>query len=165
MRLLATFVGAKMGILEARIAKIQAGIEAKKAYAEEKATNYVKKICANLLADAATASPQWSGDYASNWNIYVDAFPAYSGGFKVTPWQALRGEEKKRGDPEAIDFTVRKGMQSIDKLRWNMQIRLANFSLVSGALDAEEVNLRPVNKLSPEMSVVSYLKMNYRCMP
>lgn len=165
MRSLATFVGAKVGILEARIAKIHAGIEAKKAYAEEKATNYVKKICANLLYDAAMASPQWSGDYASNWNIYVDDFPAYSGGFKVHPWQALRGEEKKRGDPEAIDFTVRKGMQSIDKLRWNMQIRLANFSLVSGALDAEEVNLRPVNKLSPEMSVVSYLKMNYRCMP
>jgi len=154
-----------MGILSERIGRIHAGIEAKKAYAEEKATNYVKKVCANLLYDAAMASPQWSGDYASNWNIYVDDFPAYSGGFKVTPWQALRGDEKKRGDPEAIDFTVRKGMQSIDKLRWNMQIRLANFSLVSGALDAEEVNLRPVNKLSPEMSVVSYLKMSYRCMP
>jgi len=153
-----------MGILSARIGRIHAGIAAKKAYVEEKATNHIQKICANLLYDAAMASPQWSGDYASNWNIYVDTFPAYSGGFKVHPWQALRGEEKQRGDPEAVDATVLRGMQSIDKIRWNMQIRLANFALVSDSLEAGQINLRPVNKLSPEMSVVSYLKMNYRCM-
>jgi len=164
MRLLATFVGAKMGILEARIAKIQAGIEAKKAYAEEKATNYVKKICANLLADAATASPQWSGDYASNWRIVTDSIPGYDPQLKVKPWQSVE-DPYEMGDDLAVSIAVDRGRGAIDKIRWNMPIYLVNVTPVADLLDAEEVNLRPVNKLSPEMSVVSYLKMNYRCMP
>jgi len=153
-----------MGILEARIAKIQAGIEAKKAYAEEKATNYVKKICANLLADAATASPQWSGDYASNWRIVTDSIPGYDPQLKVKPWQSVE-DPYEMGDDLAVSIAVDRGRGAIDKIRWNMPIYLVNVTPVADLLDAEEVNLRPVNKLSPEMSVVSYLKMNYRCMP
>ena len=153
-----------MGILAERIAKIHAGIEAKKAYAEEKATNYVKKICANLLYDAAMASPQWSGDYASRWRIATTRTPMYGSRLKVRPWQLI-DEPHQRGDEEAIDIAVSRGMGSIDKLRWNMNIRLINDVPVADKLEAGQVNLRPVNKLSPEMSVVSYLKMNYRCMP
>ncbi len=153
-----------MGILEARIAKIQAGIEAKKVYAEEKATNYVKKICANLLADAATASPQWSGDYASNWRIVTDSLPGYDPQLKVKPWQSVE-DPYEMGDDLAVSIAVDRGRGAIDKIRWNMPIYLVNATPVADLLDAGQVNLRPVNKLSPEMSVVSYLKMNYRCMP
>ena len=153
-----------MGILSERIAKIHAGIEAKKAYAEEKATNYVKKICANLLYDAAMASPQWSGDYASNWRIVTDSIPGYDPQLKVNPWQSVE-DPFEMGDDLAVSIAVDRGRGAIDKVRWNMPIYLINATPVADLLDAGQVNLRPVNKLSPEMSVVSYLKMNYRCMP
>jgi len=164
MLLLTTFVGAKVGILEARIAKIQAGIEAKKAYVEQKATNHIQKICANLLYDAAMASPQWSGDYASNWRIVTDSIPGYDPQLKVNPWQSVENPYEM-GDDLAVSIAVDRGRSSVDKVRWNMPIYLVNTASVSDLLEAGQVNLRPVNKLSPEMSVVSYLKMNYRCMP
>lgn len=151
-----------MGILEARIAKIQTGIEAKKAYVEQKATNHIQKICANLLADAAMASPQWSGDYASNWRIVTDSLPGYDPQLKVKNWQSVE-DPFQMGDDLAVSIAIDRGRGAIDKIRWNMPIYLINATPVADLLDAGQVNLRPVNKLSPEMSVVSYLKINYRC--
>lgn len=162
MLLLVTFVGAKVGILEARIAKIHVGIEAKKAYVEQKATNHIQKICANLLYDAAMASPQWSGDYTSNWRIVTDSIPGYDPQLKVKPWQSVE-DPYEMGDDLAVSIAVDRGRGAIDKIRWNMPIYLVNTATVADLLDAGQVNLRPVNKLSPEMSVVSYLKINYRC--
>ena len=153
-----------MGILEVRIAKIQAGIEAKKSYVEQKATNHIQKICDNLLYDAAMASPQWSGDYASNWRIVTDSLPGYDPQLKVKNWQSIE-DPFQMGDDLAVSIAIDRGRGAINKIRWNMPIYLVNTAAVSNLLDAEQVNLRPVNKLSPEMSVVSYLKMNYRCMP
>lgn len=152
-----------MGILSARIGRIHAGIAAKKAYVEEKATNHIQKICANLLYDAAMASPQWSGDYASNWRIVTDSIPGYDPQLKVKNWQSVE-EPFQMGDDFAVSIAVDRGRGAIDKVRWNMPIYLVNVTPVADLLDAGQVNLRPVNKLSPEMSVVSYLKMNYRCM-
>ncbi len=153
-----------MGILSERIAKIHAGIEAKKVYAEQKATNHIQKICANLLYDAAMASPQWSGDYASNWRIVTDSLPVYDPQLKVKNWQSVE-DPFQMGDDLAVSIAIDRGRGAIDKIRWNMPIYLINATPVADLLDAGQVNLRPVNKLSPEMSVVSYLKMNYRCMP
>ena len=153
-----------MGILSERIAKIHAGIEAKKAHAEQKATNHIQKICANLLYDAAMASPQWSGDYASNWRIVTDSLPGYDPQLKVKNWQSVE-DPFQMGDDLAVSIAVDRGRGAIDKIRWNLPIYLINATPVADLLDAGQVNLRPVNKLSPEMSVVSYLKMNYRCMP
>lgn len=153
-----------MGILSARIDRIHAGIAAKKAYAEEKATNHIKKICANLLYDAALASPQWSGDYASNWRIVTDSLPGYDPQLKVSPWQDLEAPYQM-GDEPAVGIAVGRGRSAISKIRWNMPIYLVNVAPVADELEAGTVRLRLENKLSPEMSVVSYLKMNYRCMP
>lgn len=152
-----------MGILSARIDRIHAGVAAKKAYVEEKANNHIKKICANLLYDAALASPQWSGDYASNWRIVTDSLPGYDPQLKVKPWQSLE-DPFQMGDGMAVGVATGRGRSSISKIRWNMPIYLVNATPVADELEAGTVNLRPVNKLSPEMSVVSYLKMNYRCL-
>lgn len=153
-----------MGILSARIGRIHAGIAAKRAYVEDKATNHIKKICADLLYDAALASPQWSGDYASNWRIVTDTPAAYDPQFKVVPWQALKDPFEKGDDP-AVSFVVGAGLSSIDKVRWNKPVRLVNPTPVAELLETGQIMLRPVNRLSPDVSVVSYLKMNYRCMP
>lgn len=154
-----------MGILDARIAKIHAGIAAKKVYAETKTLNHIKKTCANLLYDAALASPQWSGDYASNWNIVTGSFASYNGQLKVIPWQALRGNEKSRGDDIAVDIAVDRGMSAIDSIKLDSKIRLVNPAPVAADLEAQKIQIRPVNKLDPDVSVVSYLKMRYRCLP
>lgn len=154
-----------MGILEARMAGIKALVEKKKAAAEDIASKHIQKICYRLLDDAATASPQWSGDYASNWNIVSGRKPRYDPYLKVIPWQNLIGEERARGDEIAVQLAIDRSYEPISKLRWNAKIRLVNTAPIAEELEAMEVNLRPVNRLTPDVSVISFLKMKYRCIP
>lgn len=154
-----------MGILEARMAGIKALIEKKKAVAKDVASKHVQSICYRLLVDAAIASPQWSGDYASNWNIVAGRKPRYDPYLKVIPWQNLIGEERARGDELAVELAIDRSYEPISKIRWNMKIRLVNTAPIADELEAMEINLRPVNRLTPDVSVVSFLKMKYRCIP
>ena len=154
-----------MGILEARMAGIKALIEKKKAVAEDVASKHIQNICYRLLDDAAMASPQWSGDYASNWNIVSGRKPRYNPQLKVTPWYKLIGEESERGDEIAVQLAIDRSYEPISKLRWNAKIRLVNTAPIAEELEAMEVDLRPVNRLTPDVSVISFLKMKYRCLP
>lgn len=154
-----------MGILEARMAGIKALIEKKKAIAEDVASKHIQNICYRLLYDAAVASPQWSGDYASNWNIVSGRKPRYDSYLKVIPWQNLIGEERARGDELAVELAIDRSYEPISKIRWNMKIRLVNTAPIADELEAMEINLRPVNRLTPDVSVISFLKMKYRCIP
>ena len=57
-----------------------------------------------------------------------------------------------------MSFVVGAGLSSIDKVRWNKPVRLVNPTPVAELLETGQIMLRPVNRLSPDVSVVSYLK-------
>lgn len=129
-----------------------------------KAGVYVQRKAMSVLKDALMVSPQWSGNYAYNWNIEITGFSggSYSPRYKNKnngSW--FLENPKKAGDPEAINAALAWNEEIIENVKWNSRITLVNRAPVAEMIEAGTVNLRPENLIPGGMGVIAYLKTKY----
>lgn len=133
-----------------------------KARIRSSATSYVIKKVRQVYNDALKVSPQYSGAYTYNWAIEVTGnVPTYSPHLKVVPWQSMWERRHKMGDLPAITAALNSEKDTINRLKWNSNIKLVNPSPIHEKLEAHEIRLRPENVIAGDFSVIEYLKHKY----
>lgn len=117
-----------------------------------------------LLEQAVRVSPQWSGDFASNWNIVVDGnMPVYrpwSGKFESrlarhddshTGAAAYRVQPHQAGDPEAVGTALARGAAQLRGVTRANKIHLVNATeLHVGDTGTTMHGLDGIERLRPE---------------
>lgn len=141
--------------------------DAAKKQVKTKATHFVQAKVKQVLKDALTVSPQWSGNMAVNWFIETNQTGSAGeiGKFKVTPWQKLQNPwtAKKAGDQEAVHYNLQYlNTDTIASLKWNSRIRLVNYTEAAEKIEAGQVKLRPENYIPGGVGVLAYLKAKYK---
>ena len=139
--------------------------EKAKARIKSKATDYVRRQVKKIYQEALFVSPQWSGNYAYNWDIETTAHPVtYSTFLKVRPWRKLKIEKtmKHAGHPVAIVMAMGKLDAALETVKWNSNVRLVNKSPVAPLIESGQVKLRPVNKIPGGAGVINYLNFKFK---
>jgi hypothetical protein len=159
------------------------GINASKLAASIKSLEKVRKKVADtadgiyrqklyyLYERLVRVSPQWSGDFASNWNIVVDGnMPVYKpwpgkfesmvhrkdgehgAAYRVTPHQA--------GDPEAVGTALARGAAQLRGVTIKSQIHFVNATeLEVGAAGATMIGLDGIERLRPENVIPTHTSL------
>lgn len=138
-----------------------------------------------LYERGVLVSPQWSGDFASNWNIVVDGnMPVYkpwpgkfesrmsrsdgaydgAAAYRVTPHQA--------GDPEAVGTALARGAAQLRGVTMKSRVHFVNATELEvgdgGAtmigLDGVE-HLRPENVIPGHMRIEQYIRAQAVAIP
>lgn len=138
--------------------------EAAKKKIQSSATDYVRKQVIMVLKDAMKFSPQWSGNYAANWQLSFAGAAASKGWdqqWKQDDWRAVRPvrhAEMSESYQQALDFWT----EVVNtQLSWNSNVALVNNAPVAQMIENGEVNLRPVNLIPGGQGVVAFLKTKY----
>lgn len=133
-----------------------------------------------LLRLAAEISPQFSGEFASNWFIVVDGnmpvFKPWKNKFALgsssrtdagTGQMTYRTAARQRGDLEAITTTMARGAATLKQVTMKSNIHLVNATELS--TDGTHmtgpdgtVNLRPENIIPGNVRIESYLRARAR---
>lgn len=147
----------------------------KKQFEEELNKQYRKRVFM-MFADLLRVSPQYSGDFVSNWHIRPET-SAIKG---YTPWRnkgkviqgrkwSLMGQNSyesalQAGHPEAVNFALTRS--KFVKFDYRQRVHFTNQTNIQ--IDATTVtadgvthNLRPVNLMSPPQQIFSYLRSKY----
>jgi hypothetical protein len=118
-----------------------------------------------MFFDLLEVSPQWSGNFASNWRLSVGVPEAnYVEVLKATPWYQLE-RPQQAGDEDAIEVA---GIRAdFTDFSYTDTVYFVNGSAleftettVTGP-DGKERNLRPENLMSPPQLILSYLASKY----
>lgn len=154
---------------------------------QSRATVYVRSRIKRVFEDAIRVSPQWSGNFAANWNIETNAFGTvgYNKVKKVDPWQTLKWwdtganngkvtdvqkdhNEKYKGqwaryagDTDAIKFARGQVYEKIADIKWNTKVKLVNKSPIADQIEDGSVKLRRVNMVHGTLGVLAYLKSEH----
>lgn len=138
--------------------------QAAKKKIKQSATSYVRQRVLMVYKDILKVSPQWSGNYAYNWQISTrlnEVSPRWDKRFKgVHNWYKV--EPKHAGDPEAINAAIRSAMGEIENIKWNSRISVVNYAPIADAIEAGTVPLRPENLIPGGMGVIAYVKTKYK---
>jgi hypothetical protein len=128
-----------------------------------------------LYERAVMVSPQWSGDFASNWNIVVDGdMPVYKMwpeklAASTVPVENPNGTTTYRmhqaGDPEAVRSSLGRGAAQLKKVTLKSRVHFVNATELrvddSGTmmqgLDGIE-RLRPENVIPSHTSIEVYIR-------
>lgn len=139
---------------------------------EDASAAYRQKLRA-LLEIAAHVSPQWSGDYASNWAFAIDGdMPVYRMWQEkhtpgMTPVEGENGKVTYRahqaGDLEAIGTAVARGTGQLKSVTYKSQVHLVNMTpleMTGTHMVGPDgtVKLRPVNMLTGGERIESYIR-------
>ena len=138
----------------------------KKQFEEELNKQYRKKVYA-MFGELLRISPQYSGDFVSNWHIRPDTGAIK--GYKewrdklFTSTLSIR-EPKYKGHTDAINFAYTRA--KFVKFDYRQRVHFTNQTPI--LLDATTVtgdgvthNLRPVNLLSPPEQLFSYMRAKF----
>ena len=143
--------------------------EAAKKRITTKATVYVQKNVRTILREAATVSPQWSGNFVANWNILItdSGFSAsYKSALKVNPWWSIREHVKTKdirpGHVTAIAWVMASNEEYIQKIKWNSKIRLTNAHPLVEEIAAGMIHLRPHSYAYGEPAVYAHLAHKFK---
>lgn len=147
----------------------------KKQFEEELNKQYRKKVYA-MFGELLRISPQYSGDFVSNWHIRpetssIKGYKEWRHKGKVIQgrkWSILGQnsyeQAAKMGDPEAINFALTRA--KFVKFDYRQRVHFTNQTPI--LLDATTVtgdgvthNLRPVNLLSPPEQLFSYMRAKF----
>lgn len=140
-------------------------VQAKRASTEIGITKAYQQHVRTVFADLVKHSPQYSGSFASNWEIELTSRPGeynvwykkgFTGGF--TQWVY---DPVQMGDEEAVSVALRKAEQVIHKIRWNSIVRFVNYDPAADLLQSGEVILRPVNVIPGYTAVTEYIKAKH----
>lgn len=129
-----------------------------------RANEVVRLAALTVVKEAMRVSPQWSGNYAINWQLQFGpmAGSAYQTTFKVEPFYKLRPNQKHLGHPDAINLGMARETELVQGLKWNHKLRLVNLAPVAPLLANGEVKLRPENLVAGGVVVSEHLKSKFR---
>lgn len=157
--------GLTVGILGAKNLNALVAIDKKaRARVKKKATVFVREKAYKVLKDAILVSPQWSGNFAYNWQLETKnaGNTRYSAKFKVDPWQSLKAP-KQAGDKAAYNENLQQLNNGVlDQITWNMTIRLVNHAPVAELIETGQVKLRPENAIPGNAGVMAYIQSKYK---
>ena len=138
--------------------------EAAKKRVQQSANKHVQAVALRVVHDAMKVSPQWSGNYAFNWQLQFGpmAGTSYQKTFKVEPFYLLRPNEKQVGHPTAIQAGMRRERELVKDLKWNHKLKLVNLAPVAAIIDSGLIRLRPENLVDGSTAITEYLKAKYR---
>ena len=143
--------------------------EAAKKRITTKATVYVQKNVRTILREAATVSPQWSGNFVANWVVETKQTGfgvAYTNKFKVNPWWSIREHVKTKdirpGHVTAIAWVMQDNEDVIQSIKWDTKIRLTNTHPLVEEIAAGMIHLRPQSYAYGEPAVYAHLAHKFK---
>lgn len=138
--------------------------DAAKRRIQGKATDYVRKQVLTVFKEALRVSPQWSGNYAANWQL---SFTGAAGGkgwdklWKVDDWREVT--PRQAGDARSYRQTLEFWTEIVNRqLYWNSTVKLENHAPVADMIESGEVKLRPQNLIPGGQGVIAYLNMKFK---
>lgn len=155
--------------LNAWLAKTRAAKEKVKV----KATEHVKSQVLRAFKVVLRESPQYSGDFASNWNIVTSAYGAP--GYQETAYKGLLedaalkyGAQSDRylrmlrgpGHPDAIKTALSHATDVVASIKWNSKISFVNTAPISDDIATGQLNppYRPIHAHLESQSFALYIK-------
>lgn len=140
---------------------------------------YVRAAVLKAFKIVLRESPQYSGDFAANWNIETRATgstPYFEIGRKGELEDKIlklgpKDEEYKSmlryaGHPEAIAEALQRAQTVLPTIKWNSKIFFTNRTPIAGAIgtpgkatpDGTSLNYRPVHQHLQNVAFVAHLK-------
>ena len=136
-----------------------------------------KKRVKIMFADLVKTTPQWSGNYASNWWITTDPNISH---YNPSPWKGAtqRGTEGKRGDERGTARPIK--LMNLAKFDYRQPVYFLNNTPVifeedtdkpsvvgytqpyAGADFPSMTKVRPVNLVDSRVALQSYLVSKYK---
>lgn len=145
--------------------------EAQKRKIKSTATEYVHRRVTLILKAAIKATPQFSGNYAANWQLATTK----SGPGNYIPhvfrpkgyeWQKVpQSMRRHQGHEAALKHNLSQYHDKAwlrDNVHWNSNVKLVNHSPQADLHEAGQINLRPVNLVPVSETVMTYLKMKFK---
>jgi hypothetical protein len=150
--------------------------QAAKARIKSKATDHVQSQVLKVFKVILKESPQYSGDFVSNWEIVTNINGA--SGYveyrykdkleKAALDLGVNSDEylsmiRQAGHPEAISYALRNGMETIETIKWNTKISIRNSAPISDDIATGFLNpaYRPVHAHLEGQSFVTYIKQKH----
>lgn len=143
---------------------------------KSKATDHVRSQVLKVFKTILKESPQYSGDFVSNWEIvtningasgyleyrYKDqlAEAAVKLGAKNPEYLAM---VRQVGHPDAIAYALRNGTEVIESIKWNTKVSIRNPAPIAGDIATGHLNpaYRPVHAHLEGQSFISYIKQKH----
>ena len=155
--------------------------KAQRALIKSTPTEFVKRKVTQILKTVLKESPQYSGDFVSNWQV-VTANNPHTGYTKDWYKNLLDAEyrnmdikdskqiksyyDKVRyaGHPEAIQEPLASGLAVISTIKYNTKVTLVNSSPISGSIKTGNMdpNYRPVHRHLENRAFVDYIIQKYK---
>jgi hypothetical protein len=123
-----------------------------------------------MFKDLLNVSPQYSGDFVSNWRLVVNGteadyrvWPAKTGHGK---WDLAESRVFQKGDPDAVNFAFTRAKFVAfginDKVRFVNATPLGLTGTTVTDAQAVTLNLRPVNLINGGQRLLSYMNAKYK---
>lgn len=132
---------------------------------------YVRAAVLKMFKVVLKESPQYSGDFAANWNIETNQtgpHPYFEIGYKGYLEDKIlelgpKNPEylallKRPGSPEAVNLALSRAMDAISTIKYNTKITFVNRTPIAGEVGKGIVAYRPVNQHLQHVAFVSHLK-------
>lgn len=152
--------------MDNRAKNLEAIARTKKRFEEELNKQYRKRVYA-MFKDLLVVSPQYSGDFVSNWHVMPDtATPKGYKEWREKLFVSSLGvkQAKAMGDPVAINFALTRAkfvqFTYLQKVYFTNETPL-EFTATTVTSEGVTHNLRPVNLMSPPQQMFSYLRSKY----
>jgi hypothetical protein len=145
------------------------------------ATDYVKKKVTQVFKTILKESPQYSGDFVSNWDIitnrtgyigyaktsYKQSMDSVYENLKTKDTNAIRSYYdmvRQAGHPDAMVAPLRNGLEVIDTIKWNTKIIIRNTSPAAKYIKTGEMEprYRPVHRHLEGVAFVDYILQKYK---
>jgi hypothetical protein len=137
-----------------------------KARLKVKAGEYVRRTAMKVFNEAVRVSPQWSGEFVSQWALVIGAPNAHGlrpvrgyGRLKVTPWYTLENP-RSVGDKSSYADNTRLAKLDVKEAKWNSIIMLVNTSPTADIVESYDFRPRKAN-YAAATPVLVYLKMKF----
>ena len=131
------------------------------------ATEHVKSRALALVKEAVKVSPQFTGNYAYNWQLLVgksmqgQAYWSDRGRKPGFDWKSVRNP-RSAGDMTNMEFVIQDARDQLSYAKWNSVITLVNASPVADDIETHKVHLRASNRIFiGSQGVFAYLKSKH----
>lgn len=151
----------EVGVTASGLKKFESQLDKAMAQVEAKLSASFSEITREAFTLLVTNSPQWSGNFTSNWNYSVNA-PNY-GYQKIDGKDAPETDRKpfRRGMNPAVAKTLAK-VSDLSQVSWRDKVFITNAtptdtggSLLEGMEDGS-VNLRAINLIDGRAALIQY---------
>ena len=145
---------------------------------KSKATDHVQSQVLKVFKTILKESPQYSGDFVSNWNVVTNAYS--SPGYQELPYKDfLEGEYERTaentykidyyksllrsfGHPAAMRVAMLHASDVISSIKWNTKVYIVNTAPIADAVATGSLYpYRPVHAHLEGQSFISYIKQKH----